>query len=134
MSVHGIVQNVKWPELVLTPKDGGLVGEKYGGTATQRWIGKYKWDPKTQGYLGTVKNDGSGDYLAWNTDTKAVMSPKEHWWQVVFQGGHVGFQVPHTAQSPAAFRTLQLEADKSVILKNQEGTLIDAQLWDILEG
>jgi hypothetical protein len=131
MSFEGAIVNYNWTDLVLTSvKDTVKVdGESFVDTLNQKWTGKYKWDSKTQTYLGKLQNKGNGNYLAWDSDHKVVTNPDEHWWRLVFVDGEVGFQVPDDKARAEGFYTLELEADKSVSLKYQVGDLIKAQLW-----
>lgn len=140
MSINGVIQNVKWPELVLTAANGGakVDGANFTMTDNQRWIGEYQYDQPTHTHLGTIKNKDNGNYLAWDANMKVVMNGSQYWWKLVFGDGLVGFQVPEKKSASEAsanatsFYTLELEADKSVTLKYQEGALIQAQLWKII--
>ncbi|KAG2337564.1 hypothetical protein BDR05DRAFT_970074 [Suillus weaverae] len=139
MSVNGVIQNVKWPELVLTSENGGakVEGKNFVMTDNQRWVGTYKWDEPTQKMLVAIQNKETGNYLAWNSEMKVVMSSSEYWWKSVLVKDQVGFQVPEKKAAAASandesFYTLELEADKSVTLKYQQGKLVSSQLWTIV--
>ncbi|KIK47025.1 hypothetical protein CY34DRAFT_799874, partial [Suillus luteus UH-Slu-Lm8-n1] len=130
MSINGVLQNVKWPELFLTEtNDKKVVGENLTKCENQRWIGEYVYDAGM--YLGTIMNKDSGDYLSWDEHMNVVMNGSNCWWKLVFMDGCIGFQVPKEASANAigVFFTLELEDDRSVTLKVQEGDLIQAQLW-----
>ncbi|KAG3229943.1 hypothetical protein P692DRAFT_20827110, partial [Suillus brevipes Sb2] len=140
MSINGVIQNAKWPELVLTEASGGakVDGENFVKSDNQRWMGEFDYQPEVDRYIGTIQNKNSGDYLAWDADMNVVMNGSKYWWKLVVGGGYVGFQVPEkksgseASANATSFYTLELEADKSVILKFQEADLIQAQLWKIV--
>ncbi|KIK34004.1 hypothetical protein CY34DRAFT_18017 [Suillus luteus UH-Slu-Lm8-n1] len=134
MSIHGVIQNVKWPELFLTETNSGNVdGETFGKCENQRWIGEYSYDQQKRINLVALQNKFTGDYLAWDDHMNVVMKSSKYWWKVVFVEGNVGFQVPEEASANARiFFTLELEADRSVILKAHEGEPNHAQLWKTL--
>ncbi|KAG1776282.1 hypothetical protein EV702DRAFT_1046183 [Suillus placidus] len=129
MSFNGVLENVKFAPLVLTWKRGSNLvdGDDFIKTDNQRWALDY-----SGGKTGTLQNKESSDFLGWDADKKVVMSETVKLWKVVYQDGNLGFQVPEGNTSDpdaSAYYTLQLEADKSVILKCQEGSLTTAQLW-----
>ncbi|KAG2740875.1 hypothetical protein P692DRAFT_201796911 [Suillus brevipes Sb2] len=121
MSVLGVLPNMKWPELVLTEASSGKVdGENFVGTSNQRWIGEFDYEEGTCRCIGTIQNENSGDYLAWDADMKVVMNGSKYWWKLVFGDGCVGFQVPEekmaseTSANATSCYTLELEDDQSV--------------------
>ncbi|KAG2342270.1 hypothetical protein BDR05DRAFT_964237 [Suillus weaverae] len=122
MSINGVIQNVKWPELVLTSVDGGakVEGKHFDGTDKQRWTGTYKWDEETQQMLLAIMNNDTGNYLAWTAEMKVAMKDNEYWWKPVSVKDQFGFQVPKKEAATAAsadarsFYTLQLEAGGAV--------------------
>ncbi|KAG2342268.1 hypothetical protein BDR05DRAFT_1060298 [Suillus weaverae] len=139
MSINGVIQNVKWSQLVLTLVDSGVEveGKKFVQTNNQRWIGSYKWDDATQQMLVAIKNKETNYFLAWTAELKVVMNSSEYWWKLVYVRDQVGFQVPEIKAAAASandesFYTLELEADKSVTLKYQQGRLFNSQLWTIV--
>ncbi|KAG1763265.1 hypothetical protein EDD22DRAFT_952507 [Suillus occidentalis] len=143
MSMGGVIQNAKWPNLVLTEtKSSATVdGQSYVGTDNQRWNGDFSYDDITKTYSMWIKNNNTDNYLAWDTNMKVVMNDSKYWWRLVVVGNHFGFQVPvkesasdsEASANATSFYTLELEADHSVILRYQEADLIQAQLWDIVD-
>jgi hypothetical protein len=138
MSVNGVIQNVKWTDLMLTAnKEGTYVkvdGNNFTDTDNQRWIGHPTYDSATDSYLTSIQNKESGHFLARDESFKVVMSKNPYSWNLVVLKGQVAFQVPHVlGGSEKGFDTLQLEADKSVTLKYVEWLpTSDEQLWTIV--
>lgn len=86
--------------------------------------------------LLAIMNNDTGNYLAWNAEMKVAMKDNEYWWKPVSVKDQFGFQVPEKEAAAASadarsFYTLQLEADETVILKKQKGSLNSAQLWSL---
>lgn len=138
MSVNGVIQNVKWTDLMLTAnKEGTYVkvdGNNFTDTDNQRWVGHPTYDSATDSYLTSIQNKESGHFLARDESFKVVMSKSPYSWKLVVLKGQVAFQVPHVEGGSAkGFHTLQLEADKSVILKYVDWLpTSDEQLWTIV--
>ncbi|KAG2036798.1 hypothetical protein BDR03DRAFT_958950 [Suillus americanus] len=138
MSVHGVITNVNWTGLVLTADNDGakvkVEGKNFIDTDNQRWIGQLKYESSTDEYLTTIQNKASTNYLAVDVQMNTVfMSSSEYWWKLDVSRGRVGFQVPHVqGGSEKGYRTLELEADKSVVLKEVDWHPDnDAQLWTV---
>ncbi|KAG1851905.1 hypothetical protein F4604DRAFT_1933842 [Suillus subluteus] len=137
MSINGVIQNVKWTDLVLTQSiDGTKVkvdAKNFTLGDNQRWIGQPVYNSSKGISETTIQNKGSGDYLAWDDQYKVIISDVERFWKFVYINGQASFQVPHAqGDSSPSFYTLELDADKSVVLKYQEGALIDAQKWTVV--
>ncbi|KAG1776900.1 hypothetical protein EV702DRAFT_1279109 [Suillus placidus] len=116
MLFHGVLTNVKYDQHVLTLNGRKVCGAEFDMTDHQRWTAECG-DVRDVTQV-KLKNDVTGDYLAWDDSMNLVMRENGHLYLWNLKTIHAGlqsilaFQVPSPANTEDLY-TLQLDDDQT---------------------